>query len=144
MMEKHDYRQSCILYESKQLNGYIFNISQLDFGTEFLINTSLLFFMLVPSLMQIVSFFCPCPLDRFGLPLYYCYCRGTIMHRLLFLSQDNFIQYLLKGTKKLTPVFALQNKDTINHIINCTNAILLLSTKKCDIEINPNPTVSSK
>lgn len=59
------------------------------------------------------------------------------------LSQYKFIQYLLEGTKKLTPEFALSHNDTISHIISCGNGILLLSKKKCDIQTNPNPTVSS-
>ena len=61
----------------------------------------------------------------------------------VFLSQDDFIEYLLKGTKNLTPQFALQNSEIISQIINCSTAILLLSMRKCDIGPNPNPTVSS-
>lgn len=59
------------------------------------------------------------------------------------LSQDNFIQYLLNGTKNLNSVFALQNTDTMSHIINCSTGILLLADKKCDLLTNPNPTVGS-
>ncbi|KAF3686523.1 Polycystic kidney disease protein 1-like 2 PC1-like 2 protein Polycystin-1L2 Precursor [Channa argus] len=55
-------------------------------------------------------------------------------------NRDKFIQYLLSGTRSLTSSFALQNIDIMNHIINCSNAILLLSEKKCDIQNNPNPT----
>ncbi|XP_073320377.1 polycystin-1-like protein 2 [Pagrus major] len=55
-------------------------------------------------------------------------------------NRDKFIQHLLAGTKKLTATFALQNNETISHIINCSTAILLLSMKKCDIATNPNPT----
>ncbi|XP_042266749.1 polycystic kidney disease protein 1-like 2 [Thunnus maccoyii] len=54
-------------------------------------------------------------------------------------NRDKFIQYLLEATKKLTPTFALQNSDTVSHIINCGSGILLLSMKKCDILTNPNP-----
>lgn len=61
----------------------------------------------------------------------------------LFL-QDKFIEYLLKGTQKLTPAFALANNETISHIINLSSAILLLSNNKCDQETNPNSKVSSK
>lgn len=59
------------------------------------------------------------------------------------LSQDKFIQFLLEATKKLTEKFVLQNNDTVGHIINCSSGILLLSMKKCDIQTNPNPKVSS-
>ncbi|XP_039984151.1 polycystic kidney disease protein 1-like 2 isoform X2 [Xiphias gladius] len=55
-------------------------------------------------------------------------------------NRYKFIQYLLEGTKKLTPEFALSHNDTISHIISCGNGILLLSKKKCDIQTNPNPT----
>ncbi|XP_041797280.1 polycystic kidney disease protein 1-like 2 [Chelmon rostratus] len=55
-------------------------------------------------------------------------------------NRDKFIQYLLEGTRKLTPEFALQNNVTISRIINCSTGILLLSLKKCDIDVNPNPT----
>lgn len=61
----------------------------------------------------------------------------------LFL-QDKFIEYLLKGTQRLTPAFALANNETISHIINLSSAILLLSNNKCDLETNPNSKVSSK
>lgn len=76
--------------------------------------------------------------------LHHCNCHGTLNAVCFSLSQNKFIEYLLKGTKKLTPAFALQNNDTISHIINCSTGILLLSVKKCDIQDNPNPTVSSK
>lgn len=59
------------------------------------------------------------------------------------LSQDKFIQYLLAGTKRLSAQYALNNNNTISHIINCSTGILLLSMNKCDIETNPNPTVST-
>ncbi|XP_051236275.1 polycystic kidney disease protein 1-like 2 [Dicentrarchus labrax] len=55
-------------------------------------------------------------------------------------NRDKFIKYLLNGTQKLTLELALENNDTISHILNCSNAILLLSMKKCDIKANPNPT----
>ncbi|GAA6233594.1 polycystic kidney disease protein 1-like 2 isoform X2 [Lates japonicus] len=55
-------------------------------------------------------------------------------------NRDKFIKHLLAGTEKLTPEFALKNNETISHIINCSNGILLLSDKKCDIDSNPNPT----
>nr|XP_033488033.1 polycystic kidney disease protein 1-like 2 [Epinephelus lanceolatus] len=55
-------------------------------------------------------------------------------------SRDKFIQYLLAGTKNLSAQYALNNNDTISHIINCSTGILLLSMNKCDIETNPNPT----
>ncbi|XP_053279260.1 polycystic kidney disease protein 1-like 2 [Pleuronectes platessa] len=55
-------------------------------------------------------------------------------------SRDNFIEYLLKITQKLTSTFALQNNDTISHIINCSTGIVLLSIKRCDIKENPSPT----
>ncbi|KAK9542862.1 hypothetical protein VZT92_000688 [Zoarces viviparus] len=54
-------------------------------------------------------------------------------------KRDILIASLLNGTKTLTPEFALQNNDTISHIINCSTAILRLSVKKCDINANPNP-----
>lgn len=76
--------------------------------------------------------------------LHHCNCHGTLNAVCFSLSQDKFIGYLLKGTKKLTSAFALQNNHTISHIINCSTGILLLSMKKCDIQDNPNPTVSSK
>lgn len=59
------------------------------------------------------------------------------------LLQKNFIKYLLHGTKNLSPQFAITNNETISHIINCSTGIFLLSLKKCDIEINPNPPVGS-
>lgn len=59
------------------------------------------------------------------------------------LLQKKFINYLLKGTKKLSPQFAMANNETISHIINCSTGIFLLSLKKCDLEINPNPPVGS-
>ncbi|XP_069385333.1 polycystin-1-like protein 2 [Paralichthys olivaceus] len=55
-------------------------------------------------------------------------------------SRDNFIKYLYEVTKKLTPTFALQNNETISHIINCSTGIILLSIKRCDIQANPSPT----
>ncbi|XP_038557671.1 polycystic kidney disease protein 1-like 2 isoform X2 [Micropterus salmoides] len=55
-------------------------------------------------------------------------------------SRDNFIRYLLEGTKALTPQFAIQNSDIISHIISCSTAINILSVRKCDIQTNPNPT----
>ncbi|CAK6973388.1 polycystic kidney disease protein 1-like 2 [Scomber scombrus] len=55
-------------------------------------------------------------------------------------NRDKFIQYLLKATEGVTEEFALQNRDAVNHIINCSSAILLLSMKKCNILTNPNPT----
>ncbi|XP_029950415.1 polycystic kidney disease protein 1-like 2 [Salarias fasciatus] len=54
-------------------------------------------------------------------------------------NRDDFIKYLLEGTKNLTSKFAISNNYTINHIINCSTGILLLSLKKCDKEENPNP-----
>ncbi|KAG7235194.1 hypothetical protein INR49_003105, partial [Caranx melampygus] len=54
--------------------------------------------------------------------------------------RDKFIDYLLKATKKLTKKFALANNDIMSNIINCSNAIYLLATKKCDLLTNPNPT----
>lgn len=65
-----------------------------------------------------------------------CKCQGVVS-----LLQEKFIKYLLKGTQRLTAVFALRNSDVISHIINCSTAILLLSETKCDIDTNPNPTV---
>lgn len=62
----------------------------------------------------------------------------------VLLLQGNFIEYLLSGSKQLTPQYALANDEIISHIINCSSAILLLSMRKCDLEINPNPQVSSK
>ncbi|XP_028999726.1 polycystic kidney disease protein 1-like 2 [Betta splendens] len=55
-------------------------------------------------------------------------------------DRDQFIQYLLAGTKTLTPSFAVQNTNVMSHIINCSTGIFLLSEKKCDIATNPNPT----
>ncbi|CAN9507150.1 unnamed protein product [Ophioblennius macclurei] len=54
-------------------------------------------------------------------------------------NRDKFIKYMLDATKKLTPRFAVANRTTINHIINCSAGILLLALKKCDRENNPNP-----
>nr|XP_046245454.1 polycystic kidney disease protein 1-like 2 [Scatophagus argus] len=54
-------------------------------------------------------------------------------------GSKKFIQDLLEGTKTVTPEFARKNNDTIRHIIRCSTGILLLSMKKCDIHINPNP-----
>lgn len=59
------------------------------------------------------------------------------------LLQEKFITYLLKGTQRVTPQFALANRDVISHIINCSTGILLLSDTKCDLNVNPNPKVSS-
>lgn len=59
------------------------------------------------------------------------------------LLQEKFITYLLKGTQRVTPQFALANRDVISHIINCSTGILLLSDTKCDLDVNPNPKVSS-
>lgn len=56
--------------------------------------------------------------------------------------QEKFIMYLLRGTQRLTPAFALANSDVISHIINCSTGILLLSETKCDLDVNPNPKVS--
>ncbi|XP_030016916.1 polycystic kidney disease protein 1-like 2 [Sphaeramia orbicularis] len=55
-------------------------------------------------------------------------------------NRENFIKYLLEGTKNLTSEFALENNVTIGKIINCSSGILLLSMKKCDSDTNPNPT----
>ncbi|KAM7014913.1 polycystin-1-like protein 2 [Tautogolabrus adspersus] len=55
-------------------------------------------------------------------------------------NRENFVKTLLEATQSLTPEFALNNNETISHIINCSTAILLLSIKKCDVELNPNPT----
>lgn len=76
--------------------------------------------------------------------LHQCNCHGTLNAVCFSLSQDKFIQYLLKGTETLSPEYALQNDDTISHIINCSTGILILASQKCDIQDNPNPTVSSK
>ncbi|XP_074481384.1 polycystin-1-like protein 2 [Sebastes fasciatus] len=65
---------------------------------------------------------------------------GSAIGKIDKLLQDKFIQYLLAGTKKLTKEFALENNNTISHIINCSTGILLLSVNKCDIKTNPNPT----
>lgn len=59
------------------------------------------------------------------------------------LLQEKFITYLLKGTQRVTPQFALANRDVISHIISCSTGILLLSDTKCDLDVNPNPKVSS-
>ncbi|XP_029937961.1 polycystic kidney disease protein 1-like 2 [Myripristis murdjan] len=56
------------------------------------------------------------------------------------LLEDNFIKYLLEGTKQLTSEYASENNEVINHIINCSSGILLLSMKRCDVKTNPNPT----
>ncbi|XP_044062213.1 polycystic kidney disease protein 1-like 2 [Siniperca chuatsi] len=54
-------------------------------------------------------------------------------------TRNNFIKYLLEGTKILTPEL-VKNNETISHIINCSSGIYILSMKKCDIQTNPNPT----
>lgn len=66
----------------------------------------------------------------------------TLYNYCFSLSQDKFIQYLLAGTQQLTSAFALQNSYIMSHIINCSTGIFLLAEKKCDIQTNPNPTVS--
>ncbi|XP_034437184.1 polycystic kidney disease protein 1-like 2 [Hippoglossus hippoglossus] len=54
-------------------------------------------------------------------------------------SRDKFIKYLLGIAQNLTSTFALQNNDTVSHIINCSTGIVLLSIKRCDIKENPSP-----
>lgn len=66
-----------------------------------------------------------------------------IISAIVCLLQEKFVTYLLTGTQRLTPEFALRNDDVISHIINCSTAIILLSETKCDIATNPNPKVGS-
>ncbi|XP_034017782.1 polycystic kidney disease protein 1-like 3 [Thalassophryne amazonica] len=52
-------------------------------------------------------------------------------------NRDKFVQNMLGATKMLKSSEA--SKNIINHIINCTTAVLLLAMTKCDILSNPNP-----
>lgn len=51
---------------------------------------------------------------------------------------------MLKSVELLNVSFALNNTETLNHILNCSSAILSLSLKNCDLKNNPNPKVSSR
>ncbi|XP_076739560.1 polycystin-1-like protein 2 [Maylandia zebra] len=54
-------------------------------------------------------------------------------------NREAFVSNLLKSVALLNVSFALNNTETLNHILNCSSAILSLSLKNCDLKNNPNP-----
>ncbi|XP_058485936.1 polycystin-1-like protein 2 [Solea solea] len=53
-------------------------------------------------------------------------------------SRDDFVRYLLEGTKRLKLETTVPNNNTIWNIVNCTTGIYFLALRKCDIQTNPN------